>query len=181
MKKFACLLILTTLMLSFSGCVDTESSVTDKDSASNEIASYIPQHPGFMSIEHPHFTDIEIYEETDYSNIVAYSDVNTYTADNAVVEYSIKNNNKNTGFWIYNRSNVEFYNGTEWVTLPYYGDGSEDESGWLFCMAVNDDGCVETGCKKDLNKIVAVEIVPGDYRMVSFLADRNLYFYFEIV
>lgn len=177
MKKFACLLLLSMLILSISACDKTENTVA----VSEEITSYIPPHPGLHQFHTgSSFADLNVYEETDYSNIVAYSDVNTYSADNAVVEYSIKNNNMNTGFWIYNRSNVEFYNGTEWVTLPYYGDGSEDESGWLFCMAVNDDGCVETGCKKDLNKIVAAEIVPGDYRMVSFLADRSLHFYFEI-
>ncbi len=180
MKKVLLSLVLSALLLSVTACgkgeVHTDSVTSDW---------YIPSAPDYtIDVKKPHgFTDLPIGMEHDYSNIVAYAQQSEYPADEAVVEYHIRNNNKGKGFWVYNGCLVQYYNGREWTTLPWKGSGELDETGsqYGFNYGTNEQGCVEVNTQLDLNKLLAVGVKPGKYRIVNFLADSSLYIEFEVI
>ncbi len=180
MKKILLSLVLSALLLSVTACGG--KAQTD-DVASDRIGWYIPSEPDYcMDISNDYLMNEPVEAETDYSNIVAYAEQSEYPADEAVIEYHIKNNNKNRGFWKHDCLLVQHYNGWEWTTLPLKGNGTHDEySGWMFWYGMDDDDYVVINGRCDLNERLAVEVIPGKYRIVRFVANRALYIEFKII
>ncbi len=164
------------LMTADSNSEDTPLTGTEYVAVDN---SYIPLSPERKGLEYHGSVPMEW--ETDYSNISGYTDCDEYSADEAVIHCYIKNTNKNKGFWLHTTMLVQYYDGTDWSTLPYVGDGASDLLGWVFCFGVDHDGNVTSEASIDLNELLATEVVKGDYRIVRFLADRELYMCFKIV
>ena len=180
MKKLLLSVGLLALLLSVTAC----GGEAQPDSAvSDGIGWYIPSEPDYYrDISNDYLMDEPVEAETDYSNIVAYAEQSEYSADEAVIKYHIRNNNKSKGFWKYDCLLVQYYNGWEWTTLPLKGNGTHDEySGWMFWYGMDDEGYVVRDVRYDLNERLAVEVIPGTYRIVEFVADRALYIEFKII
>lgn len=180
MKKLLYSVVLAALLLSVTACggeAQTDSAVSDR------TGWYIPSEPYYyMDVSDDYLMNEPVEAETDYSNIVAYAEQSEYPADEAVIEYQIMNNNKNRGFWKHGCLLVQYYNGWEWATLPLKGSGMQDEySGWMFYYGMDDEGYVVIDGRYDLNERLAVEVIPGQYRIVKFVANRALYIEFKII
>lgn len=180
MKKLLLSVVLSALLLSVTACggeVQTDSAVSDG------TGWYIPSEPDYYKdISNDYLMNEPVEAETEYSNIVAYAEQGEYPADEAVIEYHIKNNNKSKGFWYHDCLLVQFYNGWEWTTLPLTGSAVRDAiSAWWFHCGMDDEGYAVIDGRCDLNERLAVEVIPGQYRIVRFVANRALYIEFEIV
>lgn len=124
--------------------------------------------------------DLEVDVEYDYSNITARTEYNEYVySDDLVIQYNVKNNNPNAGFWVYYYPQLEFYNGSEWVLLPFYN--RVIVMGYMYCYGnKGTTGCVDIPFNLALSD-VAYTFKEGEYRIVAFTPERPVYANFRLV
>lgn len=136
-------------------------------------------------IEMPAFDDsnnihemLDITPETDYGNIVAYSNEATYGIEQKNLMVTVKNNNVGKGFYLYSVPYLQVKKNNDWENIDY----SEEKfvCQWLY---IGEEG--NTDLPNYTILTVPTEILEnkpetGNYRFVIFTKDTILYAEFTI-
>lgn len=136
-------------------------------------------------IEMPAFDDsnnihemLEITPETDYGNIVAYSNEATYGIEQKNLMVTVKNNNVGKGFYLYSVPYLQVKKNNDWENMDY----SEEKfvCQWLY---IGEEGNTDSPNYTILTvptEILETKLETGNYRFIVFTRDTTLYAGFTI-
>ena len=189
--KLAIIIILTLLLIACqskepqsSQFSSSDDSMTYSDfyglSTNLPNISYIPKRPVFLESQNDNIpAGLGVERETDYSGITVYTQYSEYDTDTEIICYYVRNDNEGKGFWLYNCSHIERYDGEKWDLLPFAGEEVLIDFEWSFCYGKNKDGLVEA-TRSFNTTILAEKLVPGDYRIVAYVADEVICAEFKV-
>lgn len=160
-KKIAALCMIAA-MLFVTSC----DSVKEDDPIDAPTMSAYDAYPG-----------LDIEPETDYSNIVAAAEHETYSKDVDKITVIATNYNVGKGFYIHSDKLLQKEKNGRWVNVKYYASPMSD---WWFAGV--------EGNKTEANDFHTyifperdqIKFSKGNYRLVLFLPDRLLYANFKI-
>lgn len=118
-----------------------------------------------------------IENETDYSNITATTEYDTYDPNVERIRIKVTDNNPGKGFHVYNDPVLQKKEGDKWITI---GSSYPGVPGWIFVAQENRADEPNSTYIVYLTKYSDRELTAGDYRLVVFLIDRMLYADFVI-
>lgn len=177
MKRIAITVTLCLLfLLSLSAC--NEQKITNKNSDEKYEFEYEFYDPVFFKegmVALGESIGIEIDEN--YNNVVANVE-NEPISTTSIIKCRVCNQNTGKGFPVYTSMALEKQvGGTYWVRLKYQ---PHDYSEWCV-VGVKEDKEINysTLLTMDLNDVQS-ELTAGDYRLVIFLGERNLYVEFKL-
>lgn len=168
MKKITITFILCLLfLLSLSAC-NKQSTATPN--ANDEYEFYDPVFFKEAMIGLSESVGIELDEN--YNNVVASVENDPITTT-SIIKCRVCNQNVGKGFTVYTNMAIEKkVGGNKWIRQKYKPSGYPD---WrVVGLKDNKETNYETILTMDLNDVQS-ELTAGDYRLVIFLGEKNLY------
>ncbi len=170
MQKIALIIMLCLFSLfSLSACSEKEET---HEESGNKYEFYDPVFPKDSCVKLSESHGFELDEN--YNNVVASIENESPLTTTSVINCHIYNQNKGKGFTLYSNMAIEKkVGGSIWVRLKYDPHNHPDWS-TVGIEGGDKEKNYESWVSIDLND-VQEELPPGDYRLVIFLGERNLY------
>ena len=151
-------------------------------SCSTHSENSAPTNPDMSQFENGyHDYGIGFEAEKDYSNIIAFTEFETYTSDFEMINIIIKNKNPGKGFYFYMIPFLEKMEDGEWIRLNYYTSILSNESNLAFCGIEGDKTSQFSTRTAILSDFLSDKPSTGDYRAVVFVGARIIYAPFKII
>jgi len=168
MKKILFLFIpCIFLLLSLSACSEQTNTTRSSD---DEYEFY---EPVFDKESMTHLGEsVGIEMDENYNNVVASAE-NDLITTTSVIECRVTNQNIGKGFSLYSGMAIDKKTiSDKWVRLKYK---PREYTDWFVVgLKETKETCYSSVVRMDLND-VQEELTPGDYRLVIFIGERNLY------
>lgn len=179
MKK---VFLLFLSFLSFIMCVSfTACSEAGDENSETDYIEYYPEKPVFGDLETQNKgvpDDLGVEPETDYSNIIAFTEFDEYDSQTEKILFFARNNNPGKGFWFSFTNQLERFEDGDWIQQKFI-KGPMPPWDWGFNFAMTPDGFVES--EEMLNTSFLVDdLISGKYRIVVFVGDDTLYAEFTL-
>ena len=174
MKKIALIVMLCLFSLfSLSACSEKES---EKEETHEELGNkYEFYDPVFIREPYERLSESHGFELDDnYNNVVATIENESPLTTTSIITCHIYNQNKGKGFTLYTDMPIEKKVGASiWVRMKSPSHSHPDWS-TVGIEGGDKEKNYESWISMDLND-VQEDLPPGDYRLVIFLGERNLY------
>jgi len=149
---------------------------------SSSSENVIPTNPDMSQFENGyHDYGIGFEAEKDYSNIIAFTEFETYTPDFELINITVKNENPGKGFYFYMIPFLEKMEDGEWIRLNYDTPLLSNESNWGFCGIEGDKTSQFSTRTAILSDFLIDKPSTGDYRAVVFVGATIIYAPFKII
>lgn len=176
MKKFFCCIIIILSMFTMMACQQTNikryTDNTNPEPIKNAVENTgVDSDPDInASVD----SAAGIGLETDYSNVVASTELESYPFNTNRIVVCVRNMNIGKGFYLYSVPFVEQYKDSEWIRLDYQPPELGTFHQCLCALESNTTKPQETYL--DFKpKYVTSKLEPGDYRLVVFAGDKVIY------
>ncbi len=151
-------------------------------SCSTPSENSTPTNPDVSQFENGyHDFGIDVETEQDYSNIIAFTEFETYTPDFEEINITVKNENQGKGFYLYMIPFLEKLEDGEWIRLEYDMSLLTNESNWGFCGIEGDKTAQFSTQISILSDFLIDKPSTGDYRAVVFVGATIIYAPFKII
>jgi len=161
MSKKAVALFIIVLIFLLSAC----------DSVKEDDPIEIPTWDKFV------YPGLDIEPETDYSNIVAVAENESYSQDADKITVMVTNNNVGKGFYIYSESLLQKEKNGLWVNVKRCNSYAAE---WAFVGVEGNTTQPNSVPVYVLPEREQIKLSKGNYRLIIFLADGVLYANFTI-
>lgn len=123
------------------------------------------------------FLNIEL--DLSYDSIIAKTEKDTYPLNVDQITCTVQNNNVGKGFYLYEIPFVEQRIDGKWVRL-YYNSDRLEVAQWQFCGI--EGNTTEPNSSQYVVKLkdINATLIPGEYRLVVFTAQKKVYATFTL-
>lgn len=160
-------------------CTSCGSKNTDISSSCDFPASTNPTTEQFADGYEDFGIDVEI--EEDYSNIIAFTEFESYTKEVKEINITIMNENVGKGFYFYMIPFIEKFENGQWVRMDYRPPTFQQEQQWAFCGVENNSTIKYSTMNIILTEYLNEPFEIGEYRVVNFVGKTVVYAPFQII
>ncbi len=167
-SKFAILLLILPLLL--VSC--------SENSRVEQVYSEPIFDVSLKSKDHLFLENVE--NETDYSNIIIYSDCQAYPNDATEIALVLTDNNIGKGFYFYPIPFIEKKQNGEWIRIAYRDPSANYESTWHYCAIENNTAQSNSTIVTLLAEYLEGGFSTGEYKVTVYVGDKKVSTTFKI-
>jgi hypothetical protein len=116
-----------------------------------------------------------VINETDYSNIKAYTEQDKYALDVKSIRCIITNENVGKGFYFFPAPFIEKLLENKWVRLDYQPAELSNLVSWAYCAVEGNTTKPNSTMLTFVPQYLTDGITRGSYRLVIFVGDKTIY------
>ncbi len=174
MKRLLCLL---ALLIPIFGVSCQQAAISSQTAQSTPVENTNPDTSRLDSLLI--HTELNIQTETDYGNIAAFTEHESYPLAVEIIFCTVRNNNPGKGFYRFDVPFVERLQDGAWVRLDYQPPGIQ-YSNWVFCGKESKKSESQEAFLYFLPRYLQSKWTTGEYRLVVFAGKNTIYAPFAV-